>query len=785
LVDQLGGYSQFDVTGDGRIDENDTELVMTDGSFNPSARRLINDSWEDELIDNGISRKVGLNFSGGNDKTTYYTSFNYNYDEGYVKESDFNRLTTVINLNHQAKPWLKVNNKVSYSYFIQNASVDETAGRGNNAFAFVNNMPPVYPVYMYDYDANKIMDPLTGGYMYDYSDGTTPENTVSKNRNYNVFVNPVGAYELDENYTVRNEVNTNSNLEISFLKDFRFSTTFGLTWFNNSFYTQYNSYYGDSKNKGLVSREINQNQIYTWNQILNWSKQFGNHTISAMGGHEAWSYKNRYSYLSKDITLKEKVPEFDNAILMTDLSSDLFERRIESYISQIKYDFDNKYFLNLSFRRDGSSRFANNPWGNFWSAGASWQLNEEDFMASLDWVDLLKFKMSYGVQGNESLDKSYPSYDLLEVQNLNGSISIAFAEKGNTSLTWESNKTFNTGFEFDLWGKLSGEVEYFIRDTYDMLYLRDMPLSLGYASIWVNDLDMRNQGLEFSFDYSAITKKDFNLNFHINGGYYKNEITKMPADLSTGEEALFIQNGSFGYEKGRSIYDRYLVLYAGVDTETGEALYQQAIDGAGNPIRDLNASNIDEISDRGEITWETTNKWSEGTRTFEGSTAVPDLAGGFGTNVYLHGFTLDLNFMYQIGGKAYDDTYRALMNTSRSVGNGNYHTDVAQRWQKPGDVTDVPRLTSNLDKDVDGRHSRWLTDASYLGLTNARLGYNLPNNICQRLMSEAISVNVTGNNLFMLTQRKGFYPSGTWTGTSNDYQYMPLSSISFGVKVVF
>lgn len=785
LVDQLGGYSLYDVTGDGRIDENDTELVLANGSFNPSAARLINDNWEDELIKNGINRKLGVNFSGGNDKTTYFTSLNYNYDEGYVIESDFNRLTTTVNINHQAKPWLKVNNKVSYSYFKQNASVNESSTLANNAFAFVNNIPSVYPVYMYDYNAHKIIDPLTGGYLYDYSDGTTPENTVAKNRNYSVFVNPVGAYELDERYTIRNEINTNSSIEINFLKDFIFTSTFGLTWFNNSFYSQTNSYHGDAKDKGYISRTINQNQIYTWNQILSWMKQFNQHTFSALAGHEAWSYENRYTYLRKETSLKEKVPEFDNAILMTNLSSDLFQRRIESYFSQVKYDFENKYFANLSFRRDGSSRFANNRWGNFWSVGASWQMNHEDFLASYNWINLLKLKASYGVQGNESLNQSYPSYDLLDVQNLNGSIAIAFNAKGNSNLTWESNKTFNTGVEFNLWGRLSGEIEYFIRDTYDMLYQRDMPLSLGYSTIWVNDLDMRNQGLEFTLNYMPVTKENFNLAISFNGGYYKNEITKMPIDLATGEESLFIQNGSFGYEKGRSIYDRYLVLYAGVDEQTGEALYQQAVDGEGDVIPDINASTMEDILAKGEITWQTTNTWADATRTFEGSTAVPDLAGGFGLNMYLYGFTLDLNFMYQIGGKAYDDVYRGLMNSANSVGIGNYHTDIAKRWQNPGDVTDVPRLTADLDNDVAARHSRWLTDASYLGLTNARVGYTIPENISRKLMSESISLNVTGSNLFMLTKRKGFYPSGTWTGTSNDYQYMPLSSISFGVKVVF
>ena len=785
LVDQLGGYSQFDVNGDGKITETDNELVQTNGLFNPAAKQLISDNWEDELIRNGMSRKIGINFSGGNDKTTYYTSFNYVYDEGYVIESDFNRLSSVINLQHQAKPWLKINNKLGYTWFKQNSPVDETSGRGNNAFLFVNMMPPVYPVYMYDYNASKIFDPLTNTNMYDYSDGTTPENTVEKNRNYNVFLNPVGSYQFDVNNTIRNEINMNSSLEATFLKDFKFTTTFGLTWFNNTFYSQTNSYYGDAKGKGYIDRTIDQNQIYTWNQLLNYYKQFGDHSVTAMVGHEAWSYENRYTYLRKETVLKEKVPEFDNAILMTNLSSDIFQRRIESYISQIKYDFAGKYFANFSYRLDGSSRFANDHWGSFWSTGASWLMNKEDFLTGSTSINMLKLKASYGVQGNESLNQSYPSYDQMDVQNLNGSIAIAFNSKGNPQLTWESNKTFNTGFEFEFWKKFSGEIEFFIRDTYDMLYLRDMPLSLGYSTIWVNDLDMRNKGAEFTLNYTPFRKQDFSMVISLNGGFYKNEITKMPIELSTGEESLFIQNGSFGYEKGRSVYDRYLVLFAGVDPETGKATYKKAVDAEGKAIPDLNASTIDEILAKGEIKWETTPVWAEGTRTFEGSSAVPDLAGGFSISTFLYNFDLSMNFMYQIGGKAFDNIYSDLMDASKSVGTGNYHKDIAKRWQQAGDVTSVPRLTSNLDKDFSQRHSYWLIDASYLSLTNARLGYTLPNSVSKKLNLGLVNFNITGNNLFYLTKRQGFYPTGTWTGTSNDFQYMPLSSVSLGLKVTF
>lgn len=768
LVSQLGGYNLYDVA--------DNQLVGLDGRFNSGANRMINDDWEDEMMRTGLKKSVGISFRGGKDRTTYYSSINYLNDEGYVKESSFDRLSSVINLDHQVKSWLKTSNKLSYTYYKMTNPVSEDSSAANNAFYFINNIPPIYPVFVYDENYNKVLDE-NGDYLYDYSDGST-----DLERRFGNFINPARSYELDERFTEINEVTANSYLEATFLENFKFSSRIGVTYQSSLSARQQNSLYGDGKGKGSVSRTTNNKITYTWNQILNWHKQFDDHTISAMLGHEVYDYERKYQYGYKTGTLKEHTPEFSNAIKLESLSSDTYSRSMESYFGQVIYDYKSRYFLKGSYRRDGSSRFPNDRWGDFWSIGGSWKASDESFLADYDFIDLLKLKASYGVSGNENISSSYPAFDLYNVANLNDQMALEFDSKGNPNLTWESNTNFNIGVEFDLWNKkLSGSFEYYIRDTKDMLYSRDVAGSLGYSSIYVNDLDMRNSGIEFSFSYTPISNNDHELTINLNGAHYKNEITKMPADPATGEASEFIRSGTFGYEKGRSIYDRYIQKYAGVDSNTGQAQWWVAVNEDGN-IADINKSTEDEL---GDYTWEKTTDYGDATKVFVGNTAIPDLQGGFSVYYRYKGFDLDIRCIYQIGGKAYDGIYADLMNSSRAVGKGIYHKDILNRWTPDNVNSDVPRLTNDLDKDISSRSDRWLTDASFLGLSNVRLGYSFSDKICDELKIDALSVYASGNNLYTFTKRKGFYPNTSTTGSSDEYRYTPMSAVTMGVKVTF
>jgi len=782
LVPSLGGYNLYDINGDGKIDATDNAIIGADGKLVGSANRLINDDWRDELIRAGKRKSIGVNISGGSDKTTYYSSFNFLDDEGYVDGSDFKRFSSTINLDHRVNDWLKVTQKITYSHFKMHNAVSEETTAGNNAFHFANNVPPIYPVFVYDEFGNKVLD-SNGDIMYDYADNNPALN--GKKRRFAQAVNPARSYDLDEEYTVRNEVVGNMGLDVNLTENLKFTTNFGMNYAYDLAESQQNSMYGDSKGKGFISKTQNSYLNYTWNQLLTYNKQIEDHSFNVLLGHEAYSYERKYIYGSKTKTLQEHTPEFANAVVIGSLDSDTYERSIESYFGQVVYDYQSKYFLKGSVRADGSSRFPNDAWGTFWSVAGSWKMSEEDFLKQADFIDHMKFKMSYGVQGNEAVDSSYPSYDYDDIVNVDGEIGLKFANKGNPNLTWESNYNFNTGLEFSMFNKkISAELEFYIRDTKDMLYSRPVANSLGYDEIYVNDLDMRNTGFEFNISYTPIRNEDTELTVFVNGHTYKNEITKMPLDPTTGEQSKFIRYGQFGYKKGGSIKERYVRQYAGVDPATGSPLWKKAtgVNSLGDRVDlvDVNAG-----ENYKDIQWETTDDYNEATRTFVGNSPIPDLNGGMGIYASHKGFDLDIKFMYQIGGKSFDGVYAGLMNSAAALGTQVYHSDISGRWQKPGDITDIPKLSAELDKNVDGDSDRWLTDASYLSLSNVRLGYNFSKNICDKISVDALNVYVSGTNLYTFSKRKGFYPQTSTTGSSSGYRYMPLSTFTFGLQLTF
>ena len=257
---------------------------------------------------------------------------------------------------------------------------------------------------------------------------------------------------------------------------------------------------------------------------------------------------------------------------------------MESYFGQIRYDYNDKYFFHGTLRRDGSSRFAKGQkWGTFGSIGAAWAITNENFMKDVSWLKNLKYKLSWGVLGNQDFITNptiagyYPYNDLYTIGNLNDEISFSFKYKGNPDLTWERSETWNTGIEFNIADILEGEVEYYNKTTKDMLFLKQVSPSLGYAQYPVNDGKMVNKGLEFSLVAHLVKTNDISLDLRVNGGHYKNKMTQMPMDDTTGKEKPLEIQGAYGWSKGHSLYDFYIREYAGVDPETGMALYLSLI----------------------------------------------------------------------------------------------------------------------------------------------------------------------------------------------------------------
>ena len=767
LVSEVGGYNNYNVP--------DSLLIGTDGKLNPAARLRYKESWYNELFRRSWRREAKVRLSGGSSKTTYYSAISFLDDGGYYVNSNFSRFSSRVLVNHQVKPWLKALGSVAYSRAETNAPITNLNAY-QNGFAFARYVPPIYPVYF--------RDPKTGERVYEkgqprYDFGESPYS-----RKIASLSNPVATTVLDVNRTDLHAVNSRGSLEATFLKDFKLISTWGFDFYLTQYQNLLNSKYGAAKGLGRAYRTDNRYFTYTWNQLLKYKHDFRGHIVEAMIGHENRSYNLQYLYGNKSKTVATDNVELANAVVLDGLTSARYDRRLESYFAEMKWEHRKRYYLHLTYRLDGSSRFPNDPWGHFGAAGVAWRISQEGFLSSLSWLDELKYKTSYGLLGNEDIGLSYPTYDHFSISNNNDNPAISFTSKGNPDLTWETTHMFNTGLEMTLFKKLTIETDFFIKQTNNLIYYKAVPLSLGYSSLPVNDGAIRNTGIEFLVKYQAIDNNDLKVKLSLNGASYKNEIVEMPLDVDGKTRKKVEARGQFLYEKGRSIYDFYMDKYAGVDPQTGKAQWWGAYYENKNKqkiwLTSIDARNRDTLP---ALTWAKVSKKDSATETFLNKSAIPALQGAFTIDVEYKGFDLSLQLGYQIGGYIYDGVYARLMD-DHTPGARNWHKDILNRWQKAGDQTDVPKLTAGSTQDIASRQDRFVTDASYLSLNNVMMGYNFPKRWLKKVKVEKLRLYVSASNLFVWTARRGLLPNQSFDGTA-DNRYSPMSTLSGGIKIVF
>lgn len=349
------------------------------------------------------------------------------------------------------------------------------------------------------------------------------------------------------------------------------------------------------------------------------------------------------------------------------------------------------------------------------------------------------------------------------------------------------------GVDFRLGTYLTGTVEYYVKNTENLIFQRRVGPSNGYALITVNDGKLRNQGIEFDLTAHLVKKRDFFLDLGINGEHFKNKITKMPIDPSTNKSKAIDVQSPFGWAEGHSIYDFYVRDFAGVDPTDGTStwvVYYQDLNGdkqynVGEEVKDLEDFYANNPTLVGTLLTATTKTYANATQYYIGKSALPTVRGAINLNMGYKGIELSVQFLYSVGGYGYDGAYAVLMGNGL-VGGNNWHTDIANRWQKPGDVTDVPRISNNADANVNSVSSRFITKASYLNLNNVRIGYSLPESVLKRQkIANKVTVFVSGDNLWLLSARKGFNPSTAESGASDMYRYSPLSTITVGLNARF
>ena len=784
----------------------------TNGKVDPhfnynSAHRLAQfqnmDSWYNALFRNGAKFEATAKISGGNEKLNYYTSFGYLKDEGYYAKSDFQRFNTRANVNYQAKKWLKGGLNIQYSYAEMNDPVQSSAA--NDGFAFVNQIPSIYPVYVYDPVTGQVrMDPATGRKMYDYGDNGNENISEEGGRPYAFGINPAGSLEWDKSRSRMHQTVANAFLEFKLYEGLKFTVNAGVQYLNQRHNGLTNKYYGDAAGIGRVSNTQFNHLAFTSNQLLEYTKTFGEHMVRVMAGHEITYYTYNMQYGYKKNIVEDDANELSNAVSMDAVEGYARTSTLESALATATYEYDNRYLITANYRADGSSKFAKgHRWGHFGSVGAAWNFTNEHFFEgteAADWLKNGKLRLSWGVLGNQEIGDMLFS-DKYNVENVDGNKGYVWGYKGNPELTWERTSTIDLGLEFSISKYLDVEIDYFYKETDNMLFPRYVAPSLGYGGYYVNDAAMWNQGLEFDFKAHAIDLRNIKLDVRLNGGFYRNQMLQMPIDGydENGNPERMVMSG--GMAVGHSTADWYMTHYEGVNDQ-GQAMYTAYYDASKGGFGHNSAELIND-GQKGDnyigSVYEyklkhpnadiqtvavTGEEYTYAGSNYVGKSYMPDLDGGFGIDFEAYGVTLSVSCSYRIGGYGYDNMYAMLMHSDK-IGSMNWHKDIKNAWTETNKDTNIPRLSNGADQYANASSDRFLTSNSFLSLNNINLGYKFPKKWIEKIKLNQLQIWVAADNLCIASARRGYNPMMSSSGSNSYNDYSPLSTVMGGIKVHF
>lgn len=761
LGSTLGGelYNPFKNYAWDNIINPETGMVQAD------AQAVWNERWLDAVQrDNALRHEHQLSLNGGNEKTKYMFSLGYLNEDGILEATAFQRYSARANISSTVTEWFTANLNTSLAHSLQNFS-DYDGTSTSNVWYSAQFVSPLFPMYVKDINGNNILGE-NGKPQLNYGEDGRPGS-------YNDY-NPLGGL-LDDKADVKNDVASlrsaltfgSDNDNFGVFKGLKLALNFGVDYRNQLQKAYMNMHHGNQATAGgLLMKYNTRMQSYTFNQLLTWNRSFGLHNFDVMAGHEFYAYKYEYMNAGKT-NLVDGILELRPGTTLYSADSYTNNYRIESWLGRFNYNFDEKYYFSASLRTDGSSRFyKDNRWGTFWSVGGNWRISKEAFMEDVTWLNNLSLKVSYGQQGNDNILNSlgYSDYYLwqslysLDWANSN-QIGGMISSLENREVSWEKNANLNIGIEASLFdSRLSINAEYYNKKTTDMLLSYPMATSTGFNGYNANVGNMRNSGFEFEVKGTPIKTNDFTWELTWMGSTVKNKVLKLTA------ESPEIISGNYSIKEGNPLYTFYMAKSAGVDPATGAQLYWiYDKDENGNITNERVSSDYAAAAN---------SKYYLGSR-------IPDLYGSIGTNLSWKGIDLSVLATYSIGGKIYDSLYTGSMNNQYYNQTWNKHA--LRRWQKPGDVTDVPRV------EVGGKYTvndRFLVDASYFAIKNVTLGYTLPKSWLNKAKLNSVRVFGSVDNLALFTHLQGMDPQYNFTGQTN-YSYTPNKTWSLGFEINF
>ncbi|MFI3266977.1 MAG: SusC/RagA family TonB-linked outer membrane protein, partial [Rikenellaceae bacterium] len=682
--------------------------------------------WLDEILRTGQVDEYNINVSGGTDKIKYYVSGGYFRNEGIVIATELERYSLRSNVDYDGKVVdFGLSSAVAHSMTL---SVP-TQSQYVNPIVAAYDLRPIEAVYN--------------------EDGSWNEDA---------YYNAVMVAEEDENYKRQITANINPYVTVDFGKGFSAKSNLGLDIYNLrefDYRSVYNPQGTDYNGLGQQYDYTNLNLMIT--NTINYNTKIDKHNISAMVGQEAQRIHSESSFFSASNYTYLQNTEIGGASTPSSAGSYTSQSHLASYFLNANYDYDDKYYLSGSLRYDGYSGFGmNNLWGTFYSIGGKWRVSQEAFFAPIQHVvNNLALRASYGTVGNSDIGW-YASRGLYTSgYTYDSKPGALMSQIANDDLTWESRAKFNVGLDFRLFNRLNVEVDYYDERTKDMIF--EMPVShtVGTSYYMDNVGEMLNRGIEVLVNANIINTPNFSWDFNFNITKNHNEILKLDTD-SPIEGTVTIR------KVGEAYNTFYMAEYAGVDSETGAAMWYKGTEGT-----------------------ETTTDYTEAGQRIVG-TADPKFYGGFGSSFKFRNFDASFQFNYKVGGKVYNSGFSYDMQVGHYYFGPVTNYVYENSWTPENTDTDVPIFVAGDDSNANATSSRFLMDASYLRLSNLSIGYTLPRSVSSRLKLDNVRIFATADNLFTVTASDyiGFDPECGSTGIQS-WVYPTATTYMFGVQLGF
>ena len=748
----------------------------------------VNTDWQSEaLIDNAMVQNHNLSFQGGSAKTTFFFSANYSKQQGVVKTNQNVAYRIRMNLEHELNSFIKIGNNLSVS-----RQVDRDQNNGSNALSgsiastlrLLPNVNPYNPLHPTGFN---VSFPAANSIPIGPNSASVDDNFT------NVAFTLANNKFTSDKYRIIN----NAFIELSFTKKLKFRSVGSADFFDDYSFQSLDPRHGDGFSSGGIAFNSNQNQLrYVWQNYFNYNLTGRKHSFYLTAGHEVQSQTNKFlqaqgASVADFFFLKENL--ISGSASTQTVGGGYGKSSFESLFGRINYDFKNKYFFQASVRRDGQSSLAKDKrYGNFPGYSFGWRISEEgawkDNKFLSKWFPEVKLKYSYAKVGNTLGGFPYlpATFGPALYGGLNG-ITLNFI--GNPALQWETSAKIDIGAEISMLNnRINMTFDWFKNDVDNLVLAVPTPASDGIPgnSISQNIVQLVNKGVEFSIDISIFRKKDFNWDLNFNYSNVKNKITKL-YDIN-GVPVPFIQNGAYNLIRvGDPINIIYGYQWAGVNTANGNPMYYKA---DGRLVQHNIANNtfyyITGPND-GSTTPANATTMTFGDRQNLGQ-GVPIYFGAFTNNFRYKQFELEVMVRYSGGNQIFNNTRQEALMSNSFHNNGR---EILQRWQKPGDVTNVPRLRWGQSNNINQNGlatSRFVESGDYLRLQNVVLSYTFDKNLISRVFKgyvDNIRFFLQGQNLAVWSDYTGADPDNITAGGIDQSVSPQIRTISFGVSVGF